>query len=83
MKTKKDRWLQEQEVLVRDRNTRIWRVNDNSKVKKNNKMDYNFLGIPKEQYGFSTNKIIRFRKPSFDEASFVFQNDLILDISLQ
>ena len=49
----------------------------------NNKMDYNFLGIPKEQYGFSTNKTIRFRKPSFDEASFVFQNNLILEISLQ
>ena len=24
----------------------------------NNKMDYNFIGIPKEQYGFSTKKII-------------------------
>ncbi|MDA9242266.1 DUF2141 domain-containing protein [Flavobacteriaceae bacterium] len=49
----------------------------------NNKMDYNFIGIPKEQYGFSTKKLIRFRKPKFDEASFILLDDLILDISLQ
>ena len=36
----------------------------------NDKLDSNFLGIPKEQYGFSSNEIIRFRKPNFDEASF-------------
>mgnify|MGYP004006285489 FL=1 len=49
----------------------------------NNKMDYNFIGIPKEQYGFSTKKIIKFRKPKFDEASFILLDDIILDISLQ
>ena len=42
-----------------------------------------FIGIPKEQYGFSTKKLIRFRKPKFDEASFILLDDIILDISLQ
>ena len=52
-------------------------------VNGNNSLDTNFLGIPKEQYGFSTKKIIRFRKPKFDEASFILLDDIILDISLQ
>ena len=49
----------------------------------NDKMDTNFLGIPKEQYGFSSKEIIRFRKPKFDEASFDLNNHLTIDITLQ
>ena len=49
----------------------------------NDKMDSNFLGIPKEQYGFSSKEIIRFRKPKFDEASFDLKNHLTIDITLQ
>ena len=49
----------------------------------NNKMDYNFLGIPKEQYGFSSKEIIRFRKPKFEEASFDLKKNLTMDITLQ
>ena len=46
-------------------------------------MDTNFLGIPKEQYGFSLKEIIRFRKPKFDEASFDLNKNLTIDITLQ
>ena len=49
----------------------------------NDKLDSNFLGIPKEQYGFSSNEIIRFRKPNFDEASFDLKNNLTINITLQ
>ena len=49
----------------------------------NDKMDTNFLGIPKEQYGFSLKEIIRFRKPKFDEASFDLNKNLTIDITLQ
>ena len=49
----------------------------------NDKMDSNFLGIPKEQYGFSSKEIIRFRKPKFDEASFDLKKNLTINITLQ
>jgi len=48
----------------------------------NNKMDKNFIGIPTEQYGFSTKKQIRFRKPKFDEGSIEFSKNTILNIKL-
>ena len=49
----------------------------------NNILDKNFIGIPSEQYGFSTKKTIRFRKPKFDEGSVEFFKNTILNIELQ
>ena len=49
----------------------------------NNKLDYNFLGIPKEQYGFSNNEIGNYRRPKFSEASFELINDSSLKIRLR
>ena len=49
----------------------------------NNILDKNFIGIPSEQYGFSTKKQIRFRKPKFDEGSIEFFKNKILNIELQ
>ena len=37
---------------------------------KNEKLDTNFFGIPKEQFGFSNNAKGRFGPPSFESASF-------------
>ena len=48
----------------------------------NNKMDKNFLGIPKEQYGFSNNAKARFGPPSFEDASFILKDNLSLSITL-
>ena len=48
----------------------------------NNILDKNFIGIPSEQYGFSTKKQIRFRKPKFDEGSIEFFKNTILNIEL-
>ena len=36
----------------------------------NHKLDKNFLGIPKEKYGFSNNIIPTFRAATFEESSF-------------
>ena len=49
----------------------------------NNILDKNFIGIPSEQYGFSTKKQFRFRKPKFDEGSIEFFKNTILNIELQ
>ena len=49
----------------------------------NNILDTNFIGIPSEQYGFSSKKQIRFRKPKFDEGSIEFSKNSILNIKLQ
>lgn len=45
---------------------------------KNNALDKNLLGIPKEDYGFSNGA----RRPVFDDAAFNFQSDMKLSISL-
>ena len=49
----------------------------------NNKMDKNFIGIPKEQYGFSNNAMGRMSAPSFDQAKFSVEGDTIQDIGLR
>jgi uncharacterized protein (DUF2141 family) len=38
----------------------------------NGKMDYNFLGLPKEGYGFSNDAMGKFGPPSFKDASFIY-----------
>jgi uncharacterized protein (DUF2141 family) len=48
----------------------------------NNILDKNFIGIPVEQYGFSSKEKIRFRKPQFDEGSIEFFKNTILNIEL-
>lgn len=40
----------------------------------NNKMDKNFMGIPKEGYGASLNKLPFASAPTFDENKFVLKN---------
>ncbi|MGC9330982.1 MAG: DUF2141 domain-containing protein [Bacteroidales bacterium] len=42
----------------------------------NNKMDKNYLGIPKEGYCFSENAKINFGKPKFEEARFRVHGDV-------
>ena len=44
----------------------------------NEKIDTNFLGIAKEQFGFSNDVIGRFRLPSFEAASFNHKNETFL-----
>jgi uncharacterized protein (DUF2141 family) len=49
----------------------------------NGKMDANFLGIPKEKYGFSNNARGKFGPPKWKDAKFEFDNpDTTLEIRL-
>ena len=49
----------------------------------NFKMDKSFLGIPKEQYGFSNNVMGRMSAPSFDQAKFTITEPTLQNITLR
>ena len=49
----------------------------------NKKIDKNFLGIPKEQYGFSNNVMGRMAPPTFDQAKFVVTGPTTQNIKLR
>ena len=49
----------------------------------NKKIDKNFFGIPKEQYGFSNNVMGRMSAPSFDQAKFMVTGPTIQNIKLR
>ena len=49
----------------------------------NNKIDKNFIGIPKEQYGFSNNVMGRMAAPSFEQAKFEVTGPTIQNITLR
>ena len=51
-------------------------------VNLNNKMDNNFLGIPKEQYGFSNNARAFLGPPAFEVAAFELQGETTQSIDL-
>jgi uncharacterized protein (DUF2141 family) len=40
----------------------------------NGKLDTNFMGLPKEHFGFSNNAMGRFGPPKFEQAKFVFDS---------
>ena len=44
----------------------------------NEKLDTNFLGVPREQFGFSNDAMGRFGPPSFEAASFTLDEETIL-----
>ena len=49
----------------------------------NQKLDKNFLGIPKEQYGFSNNVMGRMSPPTFDQAKFAIAGPTTQNIKLR
>jgi uncharacterized protein (DUF2141 family) len=49
----------------------------------NNKLDTNFLGIPKESFGFSNNPKIFFGPPSFEKASIEVLEDSQIIIEMK
>lgn len=50
---------------------------------KNLKIDKNFLGIPKEQFGFSNNAMGRLSAPSFEQAMFEVNGNTTQNIKLK
>ena len=49
----------------------------------NKKLDKNFLGIPKEQYGFSNNVMGRMSPPTFDQSKFAIAGPTTQNIKLR
>jgi uncharacterized protein (DUF2141 family) len=49
----------------------------------NGKLDTNFLGIPKEGYGVSNNKLPKMSKPKFEDAKFILNADKGLIINIK
>lgn len=49
----------------------------------NKKLDKNFLGIPKEQYGFSNNAMGTLSAPTFEQAKFMVAGNTIQNIKLK
>ena len=47
------------------------------------KLNFNFLGIPKEGYGFSNNARNMFSAPSFKQASFKHEKETKLEIKMR
>lgn len=48
----------------------------------NGKMDFNFLGLPKKGYGFSNDAPATFSAPSFDAASFKYNGNGTLIVTI-
>ena len=49
----------------------------------NDKLDTNFIGIPKEGFGFSNNPRIMFGPPSFEKASFEINQAHVILIEMK
>jgi uncharacterized protein (DUF2141 family) len=49
----------------------------------NKKLDRNFLGIPKEGFGFPNNIKVGLRPPSYEAASFKVDGDTAVEIKIQ
>lgn len=49
---------------------------------KNKKMDRNFLGIPKEGFGFSNNPKVGLSAPAYEKATFTMDGDKTIEIKL-
>ena len=50
---------------------------------KNLKIDKNFFGIPKEQFGFSNNAMGKLSAPSFEQAKFKVEGNTLQNIKLK
>jgi uncharacterized protein (DUF2141 family) len=49
----------------------------------NNKFDMNFMGIPKEPYGFSNNIRHSFSAPTFEECKFTVSGGIVKNLSIK
>ena len=52
-------------------------------VNKNHKLDKNWIGEPKEQWGMSNNPHAHIKAPSFTTAKFSLRGNLEIDVQLQ
>ena len=75
--------LQESHEFVIDLPEGIYAIALFVDANKNLKIDKNFLGIPKEQFGFSNNALGKFSAPSFEQARFKVEGNTLQNIKLK
>ncbi|NME69761.1 DUF2141 domain-containing protein [Flammeovirga aprica] len=56
----------------------VWHDENN-----NNELDKNWVGIPKEKYGFSNNPDSKFGPPDFKEAAFNFNQNKTISLTIK
>ena len=69
-------------VLFRNLPKGIYAVSFVHDENDNKKMDTNFIGIPKEDYGCSNNAIGFMGPPKYKDAKFVLEEDKTIEINL-
>ena len=65
-------------VALRDIPPGTWAVLAYQDENENSQLDRNFIGIPKENYGFSRDAASRFGPPSFDDAAIEVREDKVV-----
>lgn len=71
-----------EEVLIENLPSGTYAVSMYHDKNSNGKCDRNFLGIPKEPYGFSNNFRPKFSAPTFNDCKFTLSSDQKMEISL-
>ncbi|MEL7021248.1 MAG: DUF2141 domain-containing protein [Bacteroidota bacterium] len=72
----------EQEFVIQDIPKGEYSIAILHDLNDNADMDFNWIGIPKEGYGFSNNPRKLFRKPTYEETKIDLQEDLALTVRL-
>jgi uncharacterized protein (DUF2141 family) len=70
-------------ILLKDISKGVYAFSFFHDLNNNKKLDTNFLGIPKEPYGFSNNKKGRFGPPKFNEVSLVINRNNYYEIAIE
>ena len=70
-------------VSINEMQTGIFGVAMMDDEDEDGEMKYNFLGMPREGYGFSRNFKVKLSKPKFEDCFLEFKNDTTIQIHVQ
>jgi uncharacterized protein (DUF2141 family) len=71
------------EVIIKNLKSGYYSFSYFHDVDSNGELDSNFMGIPKEPYGFSNGEKGRLGPPSFEDCKIKIENDLNIEISIK
>jgi len=71
------------EVMVKNLKSGYYSFSYFHDVDSNGELDSNFMGIPKEPYGFSNGEKGKLGPPSFEDCKIKIENDLNIEISIK
>lgn len=72
-----------EEIRVKDLPKGMYALSVIHDENENDELDTNFMGMPREAFGFSNNPMIYFGPPSFEKAKFSLDSDTELTINLK